>query len=65
MAGGRAAVTAPYDNLLRNWFSDIEARFSRFQPDSELSAINRAAGKWTPISPMMSEVLALALNYWD
>ena len=37
-----------------------EARFSRFLPDSELSQLNRAAGRWVTPSAEMLEVLTLA-----
>jgi len=37
-----------------------EARFSRFLPASELSLLNTSAGRWSTVSPDMSDVLALA-----
>ena len=39
---------------------DVEARFSRFLPASELSALNDRSGQWTAVSSEMSEVLELA-----
>ena len=35
---------------------------SRFREDSELSAINRAAGRATPVSPLMIEATQAALR---
>lgn len=40
----------------------IEARFTRFSPESELSHVNTTAGEWTPVSHDMFEVLRLALD---
>lgn len=39
-----------------------ERRFTRFSPDSELSALNRSAGTWFSASPQMLEVISLALE---
>ncbi len=41
-----------------------ERRFTRFSPDSELSALNRAAGSWMDVSPQMYEVLHLARQFY-
>ncbi|MFB9326812.1 FAD:protein FMN transferase [Paenibacillus aurantiacus] len=46
-----------------DWFRFAEQRFSRFREDSELSLLNRAAGRPTMISDTMLEVLALAELY--
>jgi FAD:protein FMN transferase len=35
----------------------LEACWSRFRPDSELSELNRSAGRWFPVSPSLWEVL--------
>jgi thiamine biosynthesis lipoprotein len=43
-------------------FGREDRRFSRFRRDSELSAVNRAAGTWTRVSPEFSEVLSRALR---
>lgn len=45
-----------------DWFADWEARFSRFQPTSELNQLNGYAGQWVSISAEMSEVVGLALE---
>ncbi|NOG35348.1 MAG: FAD:protein FMN transferase [Chloroflexi bacterium] len=44
-------------------FAGNEQIFSRFLPDSELSQVNRQAGKWTAVSQNMWDVLLHAL-YW-
>jgi thiamine biosynthesis lipoprotein len=43
-------------------FGWVDARFSRFRDDSELSTLNRRAGRWQRVSPMFAEVLRLALT---
>ncbi|MGU3471395.1 FAD:protein FMN transferase [Paenibacillus sp. D51F] len=58
----RTPDTPAYHALVGRWFRDVEARFSRFLPGSELSALNRTAGSWQFVSPMMEEVLSLALE---
>jgi len=45
-------------------FRDAEARFSRFRPDSELAALNRAEGPMT-VSREMFEALAAARGRFD
>ncbi len=46
---------------VRSRFDELEARLSRFRPDSELSKVNARAGRWTRISDPFAAVLALAL----
>jgi thiamine biosynthesis lipoprotein len=41
-----------------------EQRFTRFSPDSELSALNRRSGQWQEVSPELFEVLYLARRYY-
>jgi thiamine biosynthesis lipoprotein len=43
------------------WFDWVEARLSRFRPDSELSRLNAAAGRPVMASPVLREVLGVAL----
>ncbi len=43
--------------------NSFEARFSRFQPASELSRFNRSNGEWVNISADLMEMLDLALHY--
>jgi FAD:protein FMN transferase len=47
----------------RDWFARVERRFSRFDPDSELSALNRLAGERCLISNAMLEVLMLSEEF--
>ena len=42
-----------------------ERRFSRFQPESELSQLNRSAGQWFNTSPEMLDVLQKARKFFD
>ena len=52
------------DELFRvpAWFETWEQSFSRFRADSELSRLNRNAGKPTPVSDPMWQVLQASLN---
>jgi FAD:protein FMN transferase len=42
----------------------LEARWSRFQPDSEISALNRAGGRPVVLSPETFTLVALAVLGW-
>jgi FAD:protein FMN transferase len=42
----------------------LEACWSRFRPDSELSELNRADGRWFPVSPMLWTALTKAREAW-
>ncbi len=44
-------------------FHDMEARFSRFRPDSELTQFNTAAGSEVTVSPQLLQLLDLATYY--
>jgi thiamine biosynthesis lipoprotein len=44
------------------WVAERHDRFSRFEPDSELSAFNAAAGRWTDVSPELEGLLRAALD---
>jgi len=44
--------------------ADIEARWSRFRPDSELSTLNAHAGSPVFTSPETAAIVALALEAW-
>ncbi|HLV97284.1 MAG TPA: FAD:protein FMN transferase [Ktedonobacterales bacterium] len=41
---------------------DLEARLTRFQPASELSALNRASGAWFSASATLFEIVRLAVE---
>jgi thiamine biosynthesis lipoprotein len=53
---GRAVAVA------RRWLLEWHQQFSRFEPDSELSRLNRDERTVVPISPMMRRVLQAALR---
>ena len=61
------AVDAPSGALAaaRGRLADLEARWSRFRPDSELSTLNRAAGRPVAVSPETLTLLALAVLGWQ
>jgi thiamine biosynthesis lipoprotein len=42
--------------------AEVEARFSRFRPESELSRVNARAARWTRVSDPFAELLGLALE---
>jgi thiamine biosynthesis lipoprotein len=44
------------------FFLQMEARFSRFRADSELSQLNAASGKTSEVSPDLAELVGLALR---
>lgn len=44
-------------------FETEERRFSRFRDDSELTAVNRLAGGWVPVSSPFERVVRLALDH--
>jgi thiamine biosynthesis lipoprotein len=47
---------------IRRTFEDLEQRFSRFRQDSELSEVNRAAGRLIRVSEPFAELLWKALD---
>jgi thiamine biosynthesis lipoprotein len=61
------AVGAPDGALTaaRRRLAQLEARWSRFHPDSELSTLNRAAGRPVTVSPETLTLLALAVLGWQ
>src|SRR3954451_20845550 len=42
--------------------TDVDLAASRFRDDSELAALDRAGGEWTPISPLFTELISVALR---
>jgi len=40
----------------------IDLACSRFRPDSELTMLNKAAGRRQPVSPLLAEAIAVALR---
>jgi FAD:protein FMN transferase len=53
-----AVAAAEVERLFATW----EASLSRFRPDSELSRLNRAAGRRVPVSPPLLDVVEAALR---
>jgi thiamine biosynthesis lipoprotein len=45
---------------VQEWFLEWEQRFSRFNPDSELTELNAHAGTWSGVSREMFDLLRLA-----
>jgi thiamine biosynthesis lipoprotein len=58
--GQRAAAETAADACMA-WFDEVDARLSRFKPESELSRLNAAAGEWVPVSAVVFEAVAVAL----
>ena len=52
--GDRAAARAAVERVL----ADVDRAYSRFRPDSELVAVNAAAGSETHVSPLLSRALS-------
>jgi thiamine biosynthesis lipoprotein len=48
--------------LVTDLMDDVDLAASRFRDDSELAALDRADGAWTPVSPLFTELLAVALR---
>jgi FAD:protein FMN transferase len=49
-------------NAVSAWFAGWERALSRFDAQSELSALNRKTGQWVRISPMLASVIHAALQ---
>jgi thiamine biosynthesis lipoprotein len=69
--GTTAVLRAPRHDLLQahraafEAINEVDALASRFRLDSELTAVNRAMGRWTPISQQFAELVALGLKAAD
>ena len=50
------------EEVLREQLAGIDRACSRFRDDSELSALNRADGAETPVSPLLMEAVATAMR---
>ncbi len=57
-----AAVLDEAGELLSDLLADVDLAASRFRDDSELVALDWAHGAWTPISPLFTELLTVALR---
>src|SRR5262249_17385861 len=49
-------------NRARAWVLEMHGRFSRFEPDSELSRFNSRAGEWVEVSSELGRMLHAALD---
>ena len=60
-----AGVTA--DRLERGeaWVRSLQARLTRFEPDSELSRLNAAAGTWFAVGDQLEALLRESLRAWE
>ena len=56
----RAEAEAAADTCMA-WFDEVDARLSRFRPESELSRMNAAAGEWFAASETLYDCVALAV----
>ena len=59
-ASSRHAAAA---DAVRSVFAEEEERFSRFRGTSELTRVNRRAGRWVNVSPRFEELARLALGH--
>ncbi|MEJ2210306.1 MAG: FAD:protein FMN transferase [Anaerolineae bacterium] len=55
------ALAADGLQAAESFFRQVEARFSRFRPDSELTALNVKQGQAVPVSADLAELVTLAL----
>lgn len=62
--GRDARVQAGFQHA-QAFIEACERRFTRFSESSDLSALNRAAGTWQPVSTEMFDVLRQARRYWE
>lgn len=58
----RVKMLKNYLDLLPTWFSEVEAVLSRFDPQSELTRINKKVGGTYQVSNILAEVVYLALD---
>jgi thiamine biosynthesis lipoprotein ApbE len=49
-------------SLLETFLAEVDAACSRFRPDSELAALDRAAGRPVGLSPLLAEAIGVALR---
>ena len=49
-------------SLLETFLAEVDAACSRFRPDSELVALDRAAGRPVRLSPLLAEAIGVALR---
>lgn len=56
-----AAALAAAD-ACKAWFDEVDARLSRFRPESELSRLNHAGGAWFAASPVLYGAVEAAIR---
>jgi FAD:protein FMN transferase len=62
IAAGSAALLAPAEEVVRAELQAIDVACSRFRPDAELVALNRGAGQWVDVSPLLAGAIDAALT---
>jgi thiamine biosynthesis lipoprotein len=62
LGGGGPAAFSRAARIVEDTFAEDDERFSRFRPDSELSAVNAGAGKWTRVSDPFARLVRFALD---
>jgi thiamine biosynthesis lipoprotein len=62
LAGADAAAMRLARRALQRELEAIDRAASRFRPDSELSEVNRRAGSWVEISPLLWEAVSLGVR---
>jgi thiamine biosynthesis lipoprotein len=58
----RPAVLADALELARTVVSDVDATCSRFRDDSDLTRVNRHAGQWVEVHPLLVEAVRVAVD---
>src|ERR1700687_2684973 len=60
-------VEISYDRLIEGelWVRRLGAQLTRFLPDSELSRLNAAGGRWVAVSAETEELLRLSLRAFE
>jgi thiamine biosynthesis lipoprotein len=61
IVGGPAVIV---DDARRR-LVELEALWSRFRSDSELSRINAASGQWVPVSAQTAAIFRIAVDAWS
>jgi len=56
-SAARVAIAAGME-----WMCEVDRRLTRFSEDSDLSHLNRAAGRWQQVSPILFTVVRAALS---
>lgn len=56
------AVLTEAQRIVADVLDSVDCACSRFRPDSELGAVDAAAGEWIPVGPVLEELLAVALD---